>query len=257
MITIKSGAPQPSPTIMIRVFVNLFRHDGSYIRRIALTGFLLCSGSACAASFDCSGKLSAQEKLICAEPTLSALDEKLAGLYAFARDVARTSTNLRRAQQNWLTKERAACANIECLKASYEKRVSALFTYVDENTLSFGPSLRVSVDYPVISSVGYCKSNHVKSGESGGGVSIDLSVKGNRISGTIEGLVDCGRKIIGPIEVNGELTGHVALVEFNGGHTEDDGSRALVASTHSGTYWRVISRKPVEGYVPSRQFFRK
>jgi hypothetical protein len=68
-------------------------------------------------------------------------------------------------------------------------------------------------------------------------------------------VIDCGRKIIGPIDVKGKITGHVALVEFDGGHTESDGSQALVASTNSGTYWRVIWRKPVEGYVPDRKFF--
>ncbi|HEY4200892.1 MAG TPA: lysozyme inhibitor LprI family protein [Devosiaceae bacterium] len=224
------------------------------VKRAAFLFALLFAGGAFAASFDCSKNLSAQEKVVCDDPALSALDEKLAGVYAFAQDVAGSPASLRQAQRNWIARRRAACEDATCLKASYEKRISELSAYLDGKTRAFGSALHVAVEYPA-SAAGYCRSNHVTLGEPGGEISIDLAVKERRISGTIEGSIDCGRKIIGPIDVSGELIGHVGFVEFNGGHTEDDGSRALVASTGRGTYWRVVARKPVEGYVPSRQLF--
>lgn len=101
-----------------------------------LTGMLL-AGAAQAASFDCARAQSPVEKLICAEPALSKLDDELATAYANRLKDNKSTDALRQEQRQWL-KERNGCVAADCLKASYRDRIRGL---------SSTPGL-VAVEYP-------------------------------------------------------------------------------------------------------------
>jgi len=229
----------------------------SNLRAFYLVVGLSLTFGAHAASFDCKKATSVQETLICADPALSALDTRIAGLYTFAQDILGHSSSLRNGQRNWIARERAACTDVGCLKSAYDKRSSDLFAILDKNTRPFGPSVKVGVTYPAAPASNYCKLNHAGPKDPSGQLSIELTVRDSQVPGTIEGIIDCGRKIVGPIDVKGELIGHVAVISFNGGHAEDDGSLALTAVTEKGVYWRVFDRRDVEGYVPRSHFFNR
>ncbi len=93
---------------------------------------LLLGGPAFAASFPCEKARSPVEKMICADPELSALDEKLAAGYQQAVYVAKTyygkepALALQHRQRTWLTSVRDACSNRECLVGAYTARMAQL-----------------------------------------------------------------------------------------------------------------------------------
>lgn len=84
-----------------------------------------------AASFDCSKARTTTEKLLCADPTLSRLDEQLDDAYHSAQRRAESRTALRDAQRTWLSTRRDICTNAACLRAAYLDRIQAL---LDEAT---------------------------------------------------------------------------------------------------------------------------
>ena len=80
-----------------------------------------------AASFDCAKAKSKQEKTICADPELSALDDSLAAAYKKAR--AQTPNSLRGALTNWQKQwleNTMNCAGSACLKAAYQAQIGNL-----------------------------------------------------------------------------------------------------------------------------------
>ncbi len=94
--------------------------------RIAAAVVLLgLTSSLGAASFDCARALSPVETLICATPTLSALDDELAALYRSAPPALAGSSERRQAQRAWL-QQRDRCTQAECLAALYEQRIAVL-----------------------------------------------------------------------------------------------------------------------------------
>jgi len=87
---------------------------------------LLAPGLAAAASFDCHKAASKVEKMICADPALSRLDEQLADEYRAAILRGGPTPALKSAQLAWLKKSRGACADGKCLRAAYETRIAQL-----------------------------------------------------------------------------------------------------------------------------------
>lgn len=81
-----------------------------------------------AASFPCTGTLTAVERQVCADATLSQLDEHLLRYYTAARQVLGTSGAecLATDQRRWLRTVRNACADAACLNAAYLQRLSVL-----------------------------------------------------------------------------------------------------------------------------------
>lgn len=79
-----------------------------------------------AASFDCAKSSTAQEKLICGNPELSALDTQLADLYRLQLSKAVSKSELRSQQLTWLKAERSKCRDESCLIAAYRKRIFEL-----------------------------------------------------------------------------------------------------------------------------------
>ena len=89
------------------------------------------AGPAAAASFDCAKAGTAVEKMICAEPELGALDERLAAAFT-ALGVENTGNEWgRRAprsddQRRWLREVRDRCADAACLRKAYTDRIAVL-----------------------------------------------------------------------------------------------------------------------------------
>ena len=97
---------------------------------VGCAGLLLAAGAAplFAASFDCSKAKSATEKTVCADPALSALDEKMADAFKKAAALdKRFAAYLRKSQRDWLRDRDEMCrGNPDCLKRDYERRVAYL-----------------------------------------------------------------------------------------------------------------------------------
>ncbi len=103
--------------------------------RMALAGFLVSQvliGGAAAASFDCHKAQSKLEKAICADPIISAEDERLNRLYQERADLLSPlgKTLLVRSQRSWLRYLDASISsqngNTFPLSSEYEKRISQL-----------------------------------------------------------------------------------------------------------------------------------
>jgi len=96
--------------------------------------------TAAAASFDCNKAASAVERAICAEPALSALDDRLAALYQDLLATTKDRAALVRLQHEWLAPDsdlegnRSICeeradTRSSCLSEVYEKRLDLLAAF--------------------------------------------------------------------------------------------------------------------------------
>ncbi|MEM5313166.1 hypothetical protein [Paraburkholderia sp. JHI869] len=93
---------------------------------IALFASLAGSPFAHAASFHCPHNASASERLVCNDPTLSALDDKLAALYHSALDTTTDTTALeadRVSQWQW---RQHNCKDKACVTDWYDRRIAEL-----------------------------------------------------------------------------------------------------------------------------------
>jgi uncharacterized protein len=79
-----------------------------------------------AASFDCAKAKTPVEKMICSDAALSELDGRLASAYRRALGLASNPEALKVEQRAWLTNERRKCADVACLRRSYQQRLTAL-----------------------------------------------------------------------------------------------------------------------------------
>ncbi|HTH62762.1 MAG TPA: hypothetical protein VL689_21755 [Paraburkholderia sp.] len=93
---------------------------------IGLFASLAGIAAARAASFQCPHNASASERLVCNDPALSALDDKLAGLYRNAFDASPDPTSLeadRVSQWQWRQRN---CKDKACVTDWYERRIAEL-----------------------------------------------------------------------------------------------------------------------------------
>jgi uncharacterized protein len=93
-----------------------------------LATFLLGSWPSVAQpSFDCTKATQPVERLICANPEVSGLDEMLGRSYAVAIEkLAEASSCLRTDQTRWLRTVRNACGDDACLQRAYRLRLGEL-----------------------------------------------------------------------------------------------------------------------------------
>lgn len=90
--------------------------------------------SAHAAGFDCKAAKTQVEHLICAEPSLSKLDDQVKALYdkIQAETAGRDGVTgewrdpVAKEQTQWRTTVRDRCADAACLKSAYEDRIGAM-----------------------------------------------------------------------------------------------------------------------------------
>ena len=95
---------------------------------------------ASAASFDCSQARAPDEVAVCGNPTLSALDSEMGGLwYAYSRVPMMMGGNGNRNDdaQAFLAIRRACGANIGCLTRAYAARIAALRAGIDGSMAQF------------------------------------------------------------------------------------------------------------------------
>lgn len=95
---------------------------------------LLCvaSVSAHAASFDCSKATTAVEKMICANPEISALDDQLGSTYKSAMEKTADRQSLEAGQLKWLKQTRNVCTDENCLSLAYKSRLKWLGSVLEE-----------------------------------------------------------------------------------------------------------------------------
>jgi uncharacterized protein len=94
------------------------------LRRVLIGAILIAVNlGALAASFDCAKAGTAVEHMICADPAVSSLDQRLADEYraASARD-----PHVKEAQREWLLGTRNKCSTTACLSEAYAARLAAL-----------------------------------------------------------------------------------------------------------------------------------
>lgn len=114
-----------------------------------MIGIMTVTHIAQAASFDCHKAQTPTEKMICADKALSELDSQMAMAYQKALAYAGHPAKIKQEQITWLTHTRAACQSVDCLKKTYQQRISALLqtphvvwkNYTD-------PKLRFHMLYP-------------------------------------------------------------------------------------------------------------
>lgn len=219
--------------------------------------FFTFSHAGSAASFPCHGELSTQERLICADKGLSALDVRLAALYSVAVQLAVPAEPLRPEQSEWLGSVRAMCGDVACLTTVYRERVDNVVEFIQENALPLPSTVSGKVRHAATES-SYCDVSGVEGPEGGDWFYVTASVNGASVSGSIDGVFDCGRKIWGEKEIKGRLVGNIALVEFRPGwsDSQDQGAVAMIAVGPNRIYWRVLSDISVESYVPIAEDIR-
>lgn len=96
--------------------------------RIFLLGMMIALdfSTVHAASFPCSKATTKVEKLICADPRLSSMDEEMADRYRDALANSNSPPSLRNEQREWLNGDRNTCRSEKCLLIAYAARLEAL-----------------------------------------------------------------------------------------------------------------------------------
>lgn len=92
----------------------------------ALLALFLAVAQAQAASFDCTKAATRAEKIICADPALSGMDEELAKTYAQARQKSPDKETLTKAQRAWVKNVRDSCPDNRCMLKAYLDRIANL-----------------------------------------------------------------------------------------------------------------------------------
>ena len=203
-----------------------------------------------AASFPCDGRLSAQERLICADKRLSALDYRLSALYQMALEITEAKQNLRIEQRLWLSTKRPKCLNTTCLLTLSQARIDELTTFIQQHATPSPPVISGSIHHRATSAGSYCEP-----GDELDWFSVSLETHDDLISGSIDGIYNCGQKVWGPIDITGKRLGNVALVQFNASFSDENAppSEGIIVVAHKRIYWRILSEVAGESYVPESE----
>jgi uncharacterized protein len=202
-----------------------------------------------AASFSCSGKLSADEKLICETPVLSALDYKLSQIYSVAYAISDSKQALKEQQLLWLSSSRKDCHQQGCVKENYEKRIAALLDSLQSQSDHLPSSLNGTQRQVGNAQTAYC--NAVGESKYVSEFHIDAKRTGNKITGTVDGMIDCGRKVWDS-DFAGTINGNIAFIEYDAGFLEPEMLQAIVLVSKDTVYWRALTEAKKEGYIPDK-----
>ncbi len=105
--------------------LHYLRMPGQALRASCTVLLMLGCTSALAASFDCRKARSTSERLVCADPALSAMDDRLGALAAAGKKRAASPRAFQRQlDQAWLARQ--ACQDRACVEQWYERRLQAL-----------------------------------------------------------------------------------------------------------------------------------
>lgn len=113
----------------------MWRHVVIYL---AFNAVNLIYSSSDAASFPCSKASTLVEKLVCADPSLSSMDEDMANLYRQSVSYAEFPEKIRREQREWLNGDRNSCRSKKCLMIAYAVRIEALQSESNQKSSSTG-----------------------------------------------------------------------------------------------------------------------
>jgi uncharacterized protein len=229
------------------------------IRRLLwLAGaWALLSQTASAASFHCDDALQPVQRLICGDNAVSALDYRLHALYSVAQLVAHPADPLRATQQDWLTRVRDKCTDKACLTAAYRERIEGLYRLLQDRAYPFEPEAGGDIRHAATQSP-YCESSGAAGPDGGDWFSLNAAIEEGAVSGRIDGIFDCGRKVWGHIDIKGKLVGNMALVKFQAGWSEHQGqlAEAVIVQAADRMHWRVLSEITVESYIPVAEDLR-
>lgn len=104
--------------------VVVHQNNASLVAAIFLS---VAAGTVTAASFSCERATNMIERMICASPEVSVLDEHLGRYYAAANEELGDGSNcLRDDQRRWLRKTRNDCSDTHCLRMAYLNRLAEL-----------------------------------------------------------------------------------------------------------------------------------
>lgn len=98
------------------------------LMKLALLVAALAASQTYAAGFDCSKKVNATERRICANDGLSALDDRLQVVWkdAVAAVTAPSQSALLTEQRHWIKYVRNVCTEDDCLSDAYRQRIALL-----------------------------------------------------------------------------------------------------------------------------------
>jgi uncharacterized protein len=113
---------------------NVRRVAGTVTLTLLVLGGGLLSGSAQAASFHCGKNVSSSEKLVCTDPELSSLDDKLAISFKRAKDVTPDAEAFEDDHiKQWQWRQRN-CKDKTCVVNWYNRRISELDADFNQGT---------------------------------------------------------------------------------------------------------------------------
>jgi uncharacterized protein len=113
-----------------------------YVKSLSLALLLSAGigGVTKAASFDCNKATTETEIAICNDPELSALDERLSGVYVRGRQVTKnvsgSNLEIQNNQIDWLNKRNQCGSETSCLLLAYQTRLEELKEFDFEDLLS-------------------------------------------------------------------------------------------------------------------------
>jgi Uncharacterized protein conserved in bacteria, putative lipoprotein len=112
-------------TVLSRVLQRLAAPSTLLSIGMLLVGATLAA-DASAASFKCTSKSSVSEKIVCKEPALSALDDRLAAAWQRAKEATLDTAALEAARTHqWLWRQHN-CTDEACVKSWYDRRIAEL-----------------------------------------------------------------------------------------------------------------------------------
>ena len=133
---------------------------------IALIGSMVGGNLALGASFDCTRTSTVIERVICADPKLSSLDERMASDYSIAKALSNNLQQLVRDQRAWMVK-RSGCTVASCIAEAMNTRIAELEVEQQLPPQSVRPSEPTSKSgLPVTPSVPAELDRHVTGGNS-------------------------------------------------------------------------------------------
>lgn len=103
------------------------------VRVLAFLAVIAVAVPLYSASFDCNLASTDVEKLICADSTLSGLDEKMASAYEAALNTTQDRNALLVEHREWISFVLNKCEDATCLKKVYAQRIGKLWTQAQKS----------------------------------------------------------------------------------------------------------------------------
>jgi hypothetical protein len=191
------------------------------------------------------------ERLICADPKASLLDEKVAGLFWLSKKMSSNHSQISATQKKWLKEKRDVCKTAVCVIAAYEARYMDLKQQVIKrlNPLPQESSWEFTT-LPVRSPESYC-TRFADRKMTSDFVGVYLMHDGKAICGNGDVVIDCGLRIQEISPIRGYIEDSIGWLEFDGGFSQLERNpwRALIAFDGKKLYWKILHKTEVESHI--------